>query len=174
MSNSIDNILMFQIISNAVTIIVAFISGWLPTFLSHRNEVSKTRKEKLENFYIEVSNWFDLSITITSSFLYVINGKWSLDNYNEYIINTNRQTNHLASEIDVFIFFPELKENYINLKNSIQKANICINTEMIITYHQTENILLYKEKFLNLIESCNKNFEILQKNIYSIAEKIKQ
>ena len=70
------NSLVAQIITSIITVIVAYITGAVPSLLTKKYENEKIKKEKLEEFYIETTDWYNSCFIQVSMINLIFNRKW--------------------------------------------------------------------------------------------------
>ncbi len=150
--------LVYQLITNGVTIIVAFIAGYLPSYLNKKNETQKSKSEKLEFLYIEVSEWFNSSFLGLSFFNLVLNKQMTPSQYDEWINKNTPNNNYLKCEINLYLYFPNLENEYKEMIKSVQDAYTytwSIKNKQIITNEE-------RQKFDLFVLKTNSTFEKLK------------
>ena len=159
--NSINYDLIYQLIANGVTIIVAFIAGYLPSYLNKKNDSLKSKTEKLEAFYVDVSEWFNSVFLGLTAFNMVLNGKMTSSQYDEWFINNKIKNNQLRSEISLYLYFPNIEKEYNVMIKSVQDAYAYTWS----LKSKTQYTITERKHLEDSVALINKNFEILKKKI---------
>ena len=153
--------LIYQLIANGVTIIVAFIAGYLPSYLNKKNDILKSKSTKLETFYVDVSEWFNSAFLGLSAFNMVFNGQMTISQYDEWFIKNTSKKNQLTSEISLYLYFPNIENEYKDMTNSVQEAYTYTWSLKSKTHHTEQE----RQKYDELVLLTNKKFEILKLKI---------
>lgn len=159
--NNINSDFIYQLIANGVTIIVAFIAGYLPSYLNKKNDSLKSKADRLEAFYVDVSEWFNSAFLQLSVFNMVFNGKMTTSQYDEWLNKNSTKKNQLSSEISLYLYFPNIEKEYKDMTNSVQEAFTYILWLESKTNYSTQD----RKKYDELVLSTNKKFEILKSKI---------
>lgn len=159
--NSINFDLIYQLIANGVTIIVAFIAGYLPSYLNKKNDNLKSKSDKLEEFYVDVSEWFNSVFLGLSGFNMVFNGQMTSNQYDEWFINNKIKNTQVRSEISLYLYFPNIEKEYKELIKSIQDAF----TYTWYLKSKTQYTTMERQKYKNCVELTTTNFEALKEKI---------
>lgn len=162
------NSLVAQIITSIITVIVAYITGAVPSLLTKKYENAKIKKEKLEEFYIETTDWYNSCFIQVSMINLIFNRKWRWEDFDNYITQNPIKKGYLKSEIDIFLYFPELKDNYEEARKSIQDL-------FVYSYEiRNNNDLISCRKIYNgLAKKSSQSFDTFKEKMESIAIMIK-
>lgn len=162
------NSLVAQIITSIITVIVAYITGAVPSLLTKKYENAKIKKEKLEEFYIETTDWYNSCFIQVSMINLIFNRKWRWEDFDNYITQNPIKNGYLKSEIDIFLYFPELKDNYEEVRKSIQDL-------FVYSYEiRNNNDLISCRKIYNeLAKKSSQSFDSFKEKMESIAIMIK-
>ena len=160
--------LIAQIITSAITVVVAYITGAVPSVLTKKHENAKIKKEKLEEFYIETIEWYNSCFLQISLINLVFNRQWKWDDLDKYVAQNPIKKGYLKSEIDIFLYFPEVKNNYEEVRKSIQDL-ILYSYEI----RKQSDLASCRKVYEELVERSSKSFEEYQKKMQDIAILIK-
>lgn len=160
--------LIAQIITSFITVVVAYITGAVPSLLTKKYENAKIKKEKLEEFYIETIEWYNSCFIQISLINLVFNRQWNWNDFDRYIAQNPNKTKYLKSEIDIFLYFPEIKANYEDVRKSIQDLFI-----YSYTIRKRTDLVACRNVYDKLVEKSSKSFEDYKKKMESIAILIK-
>lgn len=146
---------IYQLITNGVTIIVAFIAGYLPSYLNKKNDSKKKKSEKIESLYVDVSEWFNSSFLGLTAFNMVLRGEMTSNQYDEWFTKNCAKGNYLRSEISLYLYFPDIEKEYKDMIKAVQNAFSYTWTLKAKT-HFTETDL---KKYREYVALSNNNFE---------------
>ena len=160
--------LVAQIITSIITVIVAYITGAVPSLLTKRYENAKIKKEKLEEFYIETTDWYNSCFLQVSRINLIFNRIWKWEDYDNYITQNPIKKGYLKSEIDIFLYFPELKDYYEEVRKSIQDL-------FVYSYEIRNNydLISCRKVYEGLAKKSSQSFDSFKKKMESIAIMIK-
>ena len=157
-TDSVNYDLIYQLITNGVSI---FIAGCLPSHLNKKNDILKSKITKLETFYVDVSEWYNSSFLGLSAFNMVFNGQMTTNQYDEWFIKKILKKNQLASEISLYLYFPDIRKEYKDMINSVQEAYTYTWSLKSKTQYSKQE----RQKYEELVLSTNEKFEILKSKI---------
>lgn len=162
------NSLIAQIITSFITVIVAYITGAVPSFLTKKYENAKIKKEKLEEFYIETTEWYNSCFLQVSMINLVFNRQWEWKDFDKYIAQNPNKKGCLKSEIDIFLYFPEIKKYYEAVRKSIQDL-------FVYSYEIRKNkdLLSFRKDYEILVKNSSQSFDDFKEKMESIAILIK-
>lgn len=152
---------IYQIITNGVTIIVAFIAGYLPSYLNKKNDSKRKKSEKIESLYVDISEWFNSSFIGLTAFNMVLRGEMTSNQYDEWFTKNCAKGNYLRSEISLYLYFPDIEKEYKDMIKAVQDAFSYTWSLKAKTYFNETEV----KKFKDYVALSNNSFEKFKNKI---------
>lgn len=165
---------MTEIITFIIGTIVGLVGGILPTILSNRREEKCLKREKVEELYKEVTNWYNYVFSMVVFFTPVFDKRYDWNKYYELLSsNVENKGAHIRSEIIISLYFPSMQEPFEVLKKNIQGLGSFIENDLKHEYLLGHDISRYKDQFAKKFDTCNSNYDKLTSLLKNEASKLR-
>lgn len=160
---------IITLISTIVGGLLSIFGGYIANKVHTKNELIEKKKELLETLYVDITKWYNHFFHIYISFTLVLDGISTWNEYLDNINSQNKETNIFSSEITIYLYFPELIDNYKELLKKVQDIYSYIENDIKNSYKINRNILSYKPLLNKKIQEANKLFDNFKQSVIQIA-----
>ena len=165
---------MTEIITFIIGTVVGLVGGVLPIILSNRREEKCLKREKLEELYKAVSNWYNNASSMFIFLKPVFENRYDWNAYyGQFTSNMENKGEHIRSEIIISLYFPSMQEPYNMLKKSVQDLNSFIEKDLKHEYMLSHDIAQYREPCAKKFNICNNNYDKLTSLLKKEAFKLR-
>ncbi|MCR4899371.1 MAG: hypothetical protein K5907_00960 [Treponema sp.] len=165
---------MTEIITFIIGAVIGLVGGVLPTILSNRREEKCLKREKLEELYKAVTNWYNNANSMFIFLMPVFENRYDWNAYyDQFTSNMGNKGEHIRSEIIISLYFPSMQEPYDVLKKSVQDLNSFIERDIKCEYMLSHDITQYREPCTKKFNTCNNNYDKLTSLLKNEASKLR-
>lgn len=159
---------MLKIVEYTIPLLIGLVAGFLPNIISNKYNEKCLRRDKQECLYESITKWYNRFFGQVQYFILVLDNKIDWNQYLDYKLETNKESNFLKNEIIVNIYFPKISKPLNELTTSMQSLYNFIEDEIKESYIKGRNISLYKEKVFEKLMVCNNLCEKLKNDIKNL------
>lgn len=164
---------MTEITTFIIGAVVGLVGGILPTILSNHREEKCLRREKLEELYKDVTNWYNYVFFMVASFTPVLDKRYDWNKYYDQLSSyVESKGACIRSEIIISLYFPSMQEPFEVLKKSIQELASFIEKDLRHEYMLGHDISRYKGCFAKKFDACSEIYEKLTTFLKKEASKL--
>lgn len=159
---------MLKIVEYTIPLLIGLVARFLPSIIANKYNEKCLRRNKQECLYESITKWYNRFFGQVQYFILVLDNKIDWNQYLDYILETNKESNFLKNEIIVNIYFPKISKPLKELTTSMQSLYNFIEDEIKESYKKGRNISLYKEKVVEKLMVCNNLCEKLKNDIKNL------
>lgn len=152
--------------------VIGLIGGILPTILSNRRDEKCLKRDKLEQLYKSITNWYNTAFTNFIYFAPVLDGGYDWNVYLDKLNSIKSDGAHIQTAVLTDLYFPSVLNSFEKLKINVQKLVCFIDSDIKRDYLAKRPISQYKSSVGKMLDLCNENFEevkrILEKEAKSL------
>ena len=165
---------MPEITTFVIGAVLGLVGGVLPTILSNRREEKCLKREKLEELYKAITNWYNNASSMVIYLIPVFDKGYDWNKYYDQITShIENKGEHIRSEIIISLYFPSMQEPYNMLKKSVQELNSFIERKVKHEYTLGHDINQYREPCAKKFDTCNSNYDKLTSLLKNEASKLR-
>ena len=164
---------MTEITTFIIGAVVGLVGGILPTILSNYREEKCLKREKLEELYKEVTNWYNYVFFMVAAFNLVLEKQYDWNKYYDQLSsNVESKGAHIRSEIIISLYFSSMQKPFEVLKKNIQGLGSFIENDLKHEYLLGHDISRYKDQFAKKFDACSEIYEKLTSLLKKQASKL--
>lgn len=162
-----------SIIVGVTAVSSAVIGGIIPNWIQNRNKINEIKREKLEELYIEIENWYNSAFsTFSLYFSLVFRGEIDWNGYLDLVIEEDKKGDHKKSTIILYLYFEELEKDFNRVKEAVIDVNSFIDRDIKQVYLSGEDIKPLRGKHYEKVVYANQSLDILKRHMQKIAKKL--
>jgi hypothetical protein len=165
---------MTEIITFIIGAVIGLVGGVLPTILSNRREEKCLKREKLEELYKNVTDWYNNASSRVIFLIPVFEKRYDWNTYYEQLTSQiENKGAHIRSEIIISLYFPSVQRLFETLTKNVQELGSFIETDLKHEYLLCHDISQYRGACAEKFNICNNNYDELTSLLKKEASKLK-